>query len=393
MTAYYLCSGSLVAKLAEFAGIPVTLTNVLVGLPTTLMVVELLGGWAAGRARSGSRFLRAWSLVWRLLLPCVFLLALLPRGASAAVFLGFAAMCVAFHFSMPAYNAWTVACTQGRVAASFYSLRDLIFIAVYLVITAGFGLTVAAAEQGGWMALSFALVAAGALALTLSSLWLLRRAPAPPALAQPPRLRLSEALRAPLSDKAYRRILLINVVWNFSSMFLGNFAATYQVRVLPLSFFSVILWTAAANLARILAIPLFARFAACFGWKATTQLSLGVMALYGVLWTLVTSENAAVLFPIATTLSGVPWAGLGIGIFKYQIAYTRPAARASYFAMTSAAGGLAALAGSALCSAMLGAFETLFAAPPYWVIFAVGVAGALLTAVLVGCTPYREASE
>lgn len=97
-----------------------------------------------------------------------------------------------------------------------------------------------------------------------------------------------------------------------------------------------------------------------------------------------------VLFPITSVLGAVPWAALGIGLFKYQIAYTHEDTRSVYFSVNSTLSGIAAAVAGVASSALVGLLETLSENPPFWVIFVIGGAGVLLTIFFIVKTPYRE---
>ena len=96
------------------------------------------------------------------------------------------------------------------------------------------------------------------------------------------------------------------------------------------------------------------------------------------------------MFPVTTVLGSIPWAALGIGMFKYQIAYTQENIRSVYFSATSTITGLTALLAGIVSSVLVEFLDVTFETPPFWIIFIVGFFGVLLTIFLMLRTPYSE---
>ena len=86
----------------------------------------------------------------------------------------------------------------------------------------------------------------------------------------------------------------------------GAQLSQYQIQVLELTFFEIMVWVTAGNLCRSLCTPLMARLAARFGWKNVTALTIAMMACVAALWAAATRQNAAYLFPVLSILGAVP---------------------------------------------------------------------------------------
>ena len=130
--------------------------------------------------------------------------------------------------------------------------------------------------------------------------------------------------------------------------------------------------------------------AARIGWKNVTALTIAMMACVAALWAAATRQNAAYLFPVLSILGAVPYAGMGVGFLKMQVATSPSATRSMYFSVNSLFNGASALLGSVLCSALIGVLEAYL---PHALrcIFFVGLAGALAAAVMAARIPCREA--
>ena len=58
------------------------------------------------------------------------------------------------------------------------------------------------------------------------------------------------------------------------------------------------------------------------------------------LWAAATRQNAAYLFPVLSILGAVPYAGMGVGFLKMQVATSPSATRSMYFSSTHCSTGL-----------------------------------------------------
>lgn len=389
MTVYFAGTSTVIVKLTEYFDMPLALSNLVVGMPGTLMFLELLGGYAYRRTTSRRRYLQGFGIGWRICLPLMLFTALLPKSMGPWIlFVLYAAMCTCYRMSMPAYNAWTV--WAARDDESFYSKRDMAFMPLYTVALFASGILIEHFESGGTLRRGFWVMGLAELTVVACSLVFLLLRMAPPQEVPPQKAGFWQSVLQPLRDVAYRKVLWMNIVWNFSSAFVGTFSSVYQIRVLGISYFAVVLWATIGNIARCCFIPVFARFAAWFGWKMATLFSLGMLTTAYLLWATISPANMGIVFPLINLFSSIAWAAYGIGMFKYQIQYTQEETRSSYFSVSSALSGIAAAAGTFLCSGLVSLLERSFAMPPYRVVFLVGVMGALATLWLIWKTPYQE---
>ena len=81
MSAYWACTGAIIASLTAYYGFSLALSNVVTGLSGTLPILQLAGGLAYERTTRPLRFLRLCNGTWRVLLPLVFFSVLLGRHA------------------------------------------------------------------------------------------------------------------------------------------------------------------------------------------------------------------------------------------------------------------------------------------------------------------------
>ncbi len=85
MSAYWACTGAIIASLTAYYGFSLALSNVVTGLSGTLPILQLAGGLAYERTTRPLRFLRLCNGTWRVLLPLVFFFGAAAKDCRRAV--------------------------------------------------------------------------------------------------------------------------------------------------------------------------------------------------------------------------------------------------------------------------------------------------------------------
>lgn len=377
VSAYSAVCGTMIAALADYYQISLSISSLIAGLPGTLAMVQLLGGWLYQRKQGGYRFLKVTNRIWRTLLPAVFLAVLLPKDAASAVsVLCFAAAVFAFQLCTPAQTEWTVNAVTGHVSEKFYSFRDLSAIAVYTLLYGAANLLMEYAPHEAQQKMAFCLFGLLLAAVLGFSLWIFQRLPQP---TETGTAKHTRGYASVLRNRRYRRVLLSYGLWTLASTFVTGFAAVYQVQVLHVSFLQILLWAMIANGVRIActpAVPVLARRA---GWKTVLCLSLAVYMVCGLLWLGIDAENQRYVFPLALIAGALPQVGIAVGFLQFEIDTSPPEDRSLYFATTAAGAGIAGFLGSGVCSLLAEAAGKL--GFDVKLIFAVGIAVSLVAIV------------
>jgi Na+/melibiose symporter-like transporter len=331
-------------------------------------------------------------VLWRLLIPIIMLAVLLPERIGGIVMVAaFFMMSLCQHLSNPGYNAWMVSSTKGLINQDFYSHRDMVFMPLYTLFTLFAGILINTTEANGNLKFGFIIYGVVVLAFSLTSLpFLMKKLPKPKVSTQTQKQSIFKCVSLTLKDKPYLKVLLFHITWTFFSVLWSNFASIYQIRVLKLNYLFVTVSITAASVLRIVCIPIFSKFAKRFSWKTATLVSMGIMAVHCISWSLTTAENSAVMFPITTILGTIPWAAMGIGMFKYQIAYTTEETRSVYFSVNSTLCGIIAFFAGIVSSGLVEFFDVMFEVSPFWIIFVIGFVGVVITWLIIFKTPYSE---
>ncbi|MEG1126625.1 MAG: MFS transporter [Oscillospiraceae bacterium] len=388
--AYWSCSGALIAKLTQYYGFSLSVSNILLSFQGMLLVLQLFGGYAYSRSDNRHSFLKKYNLVWRFFLPLVLLSTILPKQIGGAVMIASLFIMVAtFQFVSPGQNAWLISCVEGKVKSNYYSMRDLYFMLLFTAMNFVFGIMVDETAAVEKPALGFAMIGiVVAAVLAISLYFLIKKLPAPGAARKKEKGTFWSSVLLPLHDSRFKKVLCFNAMWNLANAFIGSFAALYQIRVLNLDYVYVVFWATIGNAARVISIPLFARLAQRIGWKKVVMLCMGITLSTGVMWMLTTKETCAIMFPLVTILGPVANGGLGVGMFKFQVVNSPADETSIYFSTNAALAGVSSMLGTAMCSAIVEVLSRQSASPAYWIVFAIGIAGVMLTIYLVHISPF-----
>lgn len=388
MSAYWICSGAIISSLTEYFAFSLPLSNFITGLTSTLPILQLAGGLAYGHVSRPFRFLRLTNGLWRFFLPLVFFSVLLPHWAGAPLMIISYLLSVGiFQFAAPSQTTWMTSCVEKTNPPNYYPLREVTFMVTYTILYAVSSLILDWADRTDSHQPAFVIIGVLSAVMLGASLIFLRELPPPPSM--PKKAPFFTAMAEPFRDKKFRRVMIANMVWCFSGMFIGGFAALYQVRVLHVSFFQIMLWMTAANIGRTVCVNPMTRLSEKIGWKNVTAFCMGLMALCALTWTFTKRENSLFFFPVATILSAIPLAGMGIGFLKMQV-YTSPEeSRSVYLSVLSLLNGGASLVGSLFCSSLIHGLEQVSLESLRWV-FTIGIIGALFSVLLVLRIPYEE---
>ena len=379
MSVFAACTGPIISKLTMYFGFSLALSNFINAFATILPMFQLAGSLAYGMSTSPVHFLRHTNGIWRLYFPLVFFSVLLPgEEGKWMMVISYMLTVGILQFSNSAQVSWMSSCVDSQVGPDYYSKRETWYMVVFTAFFCIVSLAIDYAEKNQMLEKAF--IGAGIFASIMMaiSLCVLMRIPAPPT--NPRKMPNWKGLLEPLMHKDFKRVILSNVAWNVSINFLFCFSVVYQVQVLKLSFFSIMLWTTIANTIRTLCIPAAGKLGEKIGWPRLKALCCVLMAVSGLVWAMTSRENSAYLYPVAMILCTLPYSGLSVGFMKTQIAASPEDSRSIYIAVLACMSGLAALIGSVVSSSALHYLENLPTPHPEY-IFYVGIVVTLLAAV------------
>ncbi len=383
MGAYWVCSGTIVAAMTNYYNLPLWLANILTSITATLMLLQMPGALFFSKLRNKMAYLYSFNLIWRLLLPVVFFSVLFAGNIGVVLFIFANIIMVSFmHLVAPAQTAWTVNAVQGKAGPSFYTKREMLFIFLHISLFCLSATILYIAQNNNEEKTGFFLIGSILCAVLLISIVILFKMPkfseetnvAIINAKEQKKKKTSELLMQVLKNKAFMRVLITSGLWSFSNMFVGSFAAVYQVRMLQLPFLDILIWTTIGGLMRGALAPFVQRLATRISWQRVVQVAVFTMLIGGVGWLFITPNNKNLLYPILSILLAIPFAGLSVGFLQMQVvSMGKNADRTVYFSMLATTNGVCSFIGSLVCSSLIGYIETTQNSSNLRLVFVVGV--------------------
>ncbi len=387
MGAYWVCGGVVIASMTSYFNIPVSIANMLAGMTSTLALLQLPGGLIFSRARKKNVLIRALNVIWRILLPLVFFSVLLPQNLGALAFIiTLPLMIGVFQLSAPAQTAWMVDAVQGKTKTSYYSVREMVFMLYHTVLLCAVYVIIESSRQSEEQKQGFIIIGIIVSVSIIASLIIFVFLPN---VKQAPENQFQKKEKTgavksfllPFKNKAFFRVMQVNIMWSFASMFVGTFAAVYQVRTLNLPFSLILVWVTVANISRALFTPIVQKISQAYSWQRVCQLMMIIYIMGAFAWLFTTKENMLILYPLAAIFTQIPFAGLGIGFLQLQVdSMHTKSDRTVHFSLLAMLNGVASLSGSAISSVLI---DVLSNTPngDLRPIFAIGIIGIAITVI------------
>lgn len=372
MSAYWICTGFLIAKLTQYYNLPLGLSNLLTGLSSTFLVLQPVGGLFYARLNHKHRFLVGMNVLWRVSICLVFFTVLLPMSSGAAIF------CILLfvmqgiqQLSAPAYENWQVELAEAEHCTSYYTARETLFMLIYTVANAAVQITISVSERMGNLQAGFFLAGIAEAVLLLISLAILPLLSAPVA-GRSQGGSLTTLLQV-LKNKDHTKVIMANASWCFANVFVGGSFGVYAVRVLNIDFITLMIWGTAGNILRGAFAPVLSRIASRIGWKTCLSNIFVLYALLALLLFFSGPQNGFWIAPIYLVLSTLPMSGISVGTLQLRVATSDAEMRSVYFSAYSLISGVASLVGTSICSALIEALDKNTAGLPLQSLYLLGL--------------------
>lgn len=372
MSAYWICTGFLIAKLTQYYDLPLGLSNLLTGLSSTFLVLQPVGGLFYARLNHKHRFLVGMNVLWRVSICLVFFTVLLPMSSGAAIF------CILLfvmqgiqQLSAPAYENWQVELAEAEHCTSYYTARETLFMLIYTVANAAVQITISVSERMGNLQAGFFLAGIAEAVLLLTSLAILPLLSAPVA-GRSQGGSLTTLLQV-LKNKDHTKVIMANASWCFANVFVGGLFGVYAVRVLNIDFITLMIWGTAGNILRGAFAPVFSRIASRIGWKTCLSNIFVLYALLALLLFFSGPQNGFWIAPIYLVLSTLPMSGISVGTLQLRVATSDAEMRSVYFSAYSLISGVASLVGTSICSALIEVLDKNTAGLPLQSLYLLGL--------------------
>jgi len=359
--------------------------GVIGAVPTFSALVQMASSVWVERLGERKRMTAWFALASRSLwLPILLIPWLLPHDLRLFGFLVlFTLSSLAIQVPAPAHTSWLSDLAPPDHRGRYFARRNMLAGLTTLVATlpTAWFLDRAISSHVVPHGTAFAVLFAIGVAFGVVSFLLIRAQPEPPmaTVARPDGAAGGGSFRAPLHDRAFRRLLAFSAAFAVGQFFAAPFYTVYALEDLRLSYMWLQVLGGVASVAALLSMPLWGYLGDKFGSKPLLGLAVAGVSLTPLPWLAANPRNLPVTLVILclnNVAGGVFWGGVGLLQFNLLIETTPAEGRGLYVgvlsALTGIAGGIAPVVGGALVEALrahpivvagvvVGSYQTVFA--------------------------------
>jgi MFS family permease len=178
--------------------------------------------------------------------------------------------------------------------------------------------------------------------LAVLSAWIavffLARQPEPEMVSQS-EVNLTSALKGPLSDENFRRLIYFFIYWSFITGISAPFWTPHMLKNLHLDFYLISLFSILAGVISLFMQPFWGKAIDKYGNKPVLIFNVCFIFLIPFLWLFATPRN---IFPlwVDAVMGGIFWSGFNLAAFNVVLALSPQKGRVYYLAAIASANGI-----------------------------------------------------
>lgn len=358
---FTLTSGAFLVGYASYLGANEQFNGIIVALPLLANIIQLFSPLVFEKLSRRRPLIVALCLFYRTLLCLMMFIPFVTDSKPARLLiLGgmyFLAYCVA-GFLTPAAASWIISLVPDKLRGRYFGLRDMCILASAAVLSLVMGRVLDLFKSNRQDYLGFVVVFSVALVITLFNVLTLKRIREPEVKPYDQNLDIKGLISIPLRDKQFRKVVLLNILWNLSVQFSLPFFSVYMVNGLKLSYTYIMVIGIILSCVQSYSARIWGRISEKKSWEFTTVASMAVLGVVHVTWSFINHNTYFVIIPFVQVLAGIGWAGVNMSLFNIQFKYAPQEGRTVFIgfnaALAGAAGFFSALMGSFVVGALSG---------------------------------------
>lgn len=349
---YSLATGAFIAGFISFLGGSATINGTLGVVPAALGIIQVMAALTLTGKRSRKQMAIFVAIILRIMIALVYLVPYAVfyftdnKEIALITFVGFYIVAFAFNGILgPLVGGMIVDLTPLKIRGKYLAGRERISLIIISVLTIGLGQVLDYYKIINLEGQGFAIIGLVLAVLGILNIYSLIKLDDVKTDDQVEKKGYFKSLIKPFQNKNFRKVLVLNSIWNFALFFGVTFIAVYMVDELKLTYTYIMSMTVLATAVRVLASHYWGNMADKKSWLLTTGLSVVVLGFTHFSWGFVTIQNYKVLIPILNVASGFGWAGAAISFFNLQFIYANPKNRTMSVGVNAALGGVMSLIG------------------------------------------------
>ncbi len=358
---FTLTSGAFLVGYASYLGANEQFNGIIMALPLLANIIQMFSPLVLEKLPRRRPLIVALCLFYRTLLCLMMFIPFVTDSKPARLLiLGsmyFLAYC-ASGFLTPASASWIISLVPEKLRGRYFGLRDMCILASAAVVSLVMGRILDLFKLHNQDYLGFVVVFSVALIITLFNVLTLKRIKEPEVKPYDQTLDIKRLISIPLRDKQFRKVVLLNILWNLSVQFSLPFFSVYMVNGLKLSYTYIMVIGIILSCVQSYSARIWGRISEKRSWEFTVVASMTVLGIVHVTWSFINHSTYFLIIPFVQVLAGIGWAGVNLSLFNIQFKYAPQEGRTVFVgfnaALAGAAGFFSALMGSVVVGALSG---------------------------------------
>lgn len=358
---YTLTSGAFLVGYAKYLGANDQFNGIIVALPLLTYIIQMFSPLVLERLTSRKKLIVTLCIFYRTLLGLMVLIPFITDNKSARLLLlaiMYFTAYAAFSFINPAGGSWIISLVPEKMRGKYFGLRDMFILASAAVLSIVMGRVLDVFKSSNKEFLGFIIVFIVVLIIVVLNIIVIRKIKEPEVLPLKQALTIKSLLTMPIKNKKFRKVIILNIIWNLAAQLSIPFYSVYMVTGLKLSYTFIMAAGIMMSFTQALSAKMWGNLSDKVGWERTTVLSIGLIGICHLSWMFVNQSTYFLLIPLIQVMAGIAWAGVNLSLFNIQFKHAPQEGRTIYIGFNAALAGLtgfgSALVGAALVGALSG---------------------------------------
>lgn len=358
---FTLTSGAFLAGYANYLGANDQFNGIIVSLPLLAGVIQMFSPFFLERLSSRKKLVVALCIFYRTMLGLMILIPVITDNNSARLLLlggMYFTAYAASAFLSPAGGSWIISLVPEKIRGSYFGLRDMCMLSTAAIVSLAMGRVLDAFKLASKEYVGFIVIFAVVFVLVVFNILVLKSIKEPAIVPMRQSLNLKSMLALPLKNKQFRKVIILNIVWNLAVQLSLPFFSVYMVTGLKLSYTFIMVAGIITAVTQALSAKIWGKLSEKIGWDFATVFSIGMVGICHLTWIFVNGNTYLVLIPFIQVLAGMSWAGVNLSLFNIQFKYAPQEGRTIFIGFNAALAGisgfLSALIGATIVGALSG---------------------------------------
>ena len=355
-----LVGGTFIAALMTTLGISDSANGMISAIAVLACCIQPISSAVTANLKKYKFFVCFTAIVHRLLFAYIFFIPLHNMASNYKIILFVACFLLGHVFlqvGIPAASDWIASLVPQKLRGKYFGIRDLIgvfFMSLSMIIAA---ITLDYYKNSNNLLTGFLVIGGIVFILAVINIIALSKVKEPKIAytnetGKEMHGRLAKSMKTKeknnfwadvkgaVTHKKYKKVIFLFVIWQSLLYLSMPYNAIYYIKELNLPYTFITAIVFGANMIRMAATPIWAKFGDKRGMAKTLKYAYGCMFLCNLLLAFTLPHNAYLLYPISMVIGSLGWAFIGVGLLGVQLDYIPHDKRISYMSINAAISGL-----------------------------------------------------